>query len=216
MIKIIFQKIKSAIDVFFFKIAWRNKNKHNHTFIKTCFPIEKVTVGEKTYGPLYVKSYGNDAEKLSIGSYCSIGGEVKFLLGGEHSYRGLSTYPFNKYICGMKENTLTKGPIVIKDDVWIGERCLILSGVTIGQGAVIAAGSIVAKDIPPYAIFVGGRILRYRFSEEIIKILECFDYSSLNNESIKNNIDLLYTDLSVSMLDNEFYKKHLKTSEVDF
>lgn len=216
MVKIIFQKIRSTMELFFFKIAWRSKNKHNYTSVKTSFPIDRVTVGEKTYGSLYVSSFGNEAEKLVIGSYCSIGGEVRFLLGGEHSYKGLSTYPFHKYICGVKENTLTKGPIVIKDDVWIGERCLILSGVTIGQGAVIAAGSIVAKDIPSYAIFAGGRILKYRFTKEMIKRLKCFDYSSLNNESIKNNINLLYTDLTVSMLDDEFIKEHLKLSEVGF
>ncbi|ULT56776.1 CatB-related O-acetyltransferase [Neobacillus drentensis] len=210
MIRRVFQKVKKIFGLILFKMAWRKRNKHNYTSVMSIFPIDKVLVGKKTYGPLFVNSYGNNDEKLVIGSYCSIAGDVKFLLGGEHSYKGLSTYPFKKYICGEKENTLTKGPIVIKDDVWIGERCLILSGVTIGQGAVIAAGSIVAKDIPPYAIFVGGEILKYRFSEEIIRKLECLDYSKVDEKSIKENIDLLYTEINTSILEKEFYKKHIR------
>ena len=210
LIKMIFLKIKNTIDLFLLKIAWRKRNKHNQTSLKNYFSIKKVSVGKKTYGSLLVNSFGNDDERLIIGSYCSIAGEVKFLLGGEHPYKGLSTYPFKKFICGIKEDTFTKGPIIIKDDVWIGERCLILSGVTIGQGAVIAAGSIVSKDIPPYAIFAGRRVLNYRFSKDIIAVLQCFDYSKLDDESIRNNIDLLYTNLNITMMGNEFYKEHLK------
>lgn len=206
MIKMVIIKFREFLKLVLFRKIWRRRNSHNYTTVKTSFPIDIVSVGKMTYGALYVKSYGNPDEKLIIGSYCSIAGDVKFLLGGEHSYRGLSTYPFKKYVCGLKENTLSKGPIVLKDDVWIGERCLILSGVTIGQGAVVAAGSIVAKNIPPYAIYAGGKIIRYRFSEDIINRLIKFNYASLNQEAIKYNIHLLYKDLDINVLENDFYK----------
>lgn len=143
-----------------------------------------------TYGTLNVQSYGNSEEKLSIGSYCSIAGNVIFLLGGEHPYKGFSTDPFRKYICGIDKNTATKGPIVIEDDVWIGENSLILSGVKIGQGAIIAAGSIVTKNIPPYAIFAACKVLKYRFDQEVINALLHFDYENLDINHIKKMLKI--------------------------
>ncbi|WP_100333077.1 CatB-related O-acetyltransferase [Bacillus alkalisoli] len=207
MINKVVRKIKNNVKLLMFKKKWRKKNSHNNTNVKKIFPIDKVVVGEKTYGSIDVNTFGNPEEKLIIGSYCSIAGDVKFLLGGEHPYQFLSTFPFKKYIYGSKENTLTKGPIVLKDDVWIGERCLILSGVTIGQGAIIAAGSVVAKDVPPYAIFAGGKILKYRFSENIIEKLLEIDFSKLSEKAICDNIELLYKDINIDMLENDIFKK---------
>jgi len=193
--------LRVKLQFYFFKLKWKKKNKHNFTTVSNFFPIEKVSVGAKTYGTLRVKTYDNDDEQLLIGSYCSIAGDVKFILGGEHSYRGLSTYPFNKFINDNRENTLTKGPIVIKDDVWIGESCLILSGVTIGQGAIIAAGSVVVKDVPPYAIYAKGKIIKYRFPEEIRNKLQTVDFSKINETWIKENASLLYSDIDSSILE---------------
>ncbi|MDO9493756.1 CatB-related O-acetyltransferase [Acetobacterium sp.] len=206
MNNVVMKKISIMTKLAILRKKWRKKNSHNNTSMKNIFSIDKVSVGVKTYGGLCVKTYDNDHEKLIIGSYCSIAGEVKFLLGGEHSYKGLSTFPFKKYVCGIEENTISKGSIKVNDDVWIGENCLILSGVTIGQGAIVAAGSIVAKDIPPYAIYGGSRIIKYRFSEDIIKQLEYLDYSKLNDQKIKDNIGLLSTELSIELLQNEFFK----------
>ncbi|MFC4322621.1 CatB-related O-acetyltransferase [Litchfieldia salsa] len=206
MIRLAIKKITNSVKLLLFKRSWRKKNIHNNTTVKNLFPIDKVLVGKKTYGPIFVKTYGNPNEKLTIGSYCSIAGDVKFLLGGEHSYTGLSTFPFKKYVCGLNEDTLTKGQIILQDDVWIGERSLILSGVTIGQGAIVAAGSVVAKDIPPYAIYAGGKVIKYRFPEDVIKRLLKFNYSSLSDELIIENIDTLYKELNIDMLNNSFIK----------
>jgi carbonic anhydrase/acetyltransferase-like protein (isoleucine patch superfamily) len=70
----------------------------------------------------------------------------------------------------MYEYLRTKGSIVVGNDVWVGTRAIILSGVTIGDGAIVAAGSVVTKDVPPYAIVAGNpaRLIRYRFSDETI------------------------------------------------
>ncbi|MGV2939592.1 CatB-related O-acetyltransferase [Mesobacillus sp. LC4] len=206
MINTIVNKITHGVNLWISKRNWRKNNKHNFTIVANLFPLEKVSVGKKTYGRLNIKTYGNIHEQLIIGSYCSIAEDVKFLLGGEHPYNGLSTYPFKRYICGQKEETITKGTIYIEDDVWIGENSLILSGVTIGQGAVIAAGSIVAKDIPPYAIFAGGEIKKYRFSQEVIEQLLEVDFSKLDDEMIKNQIDYLYSKLDSNTLRDDLSK----------
>lgn len=171
-----------------FIYQWRRKNKHNSTRPTCIFPINKVTIGKGTYGRLDIETYGANNAFLKIGSYCSIARDVRFLLDGEHDYTHVSMYPF-KVMMGVQESEVkSKGPIVIEDDVWIGERTLILSGVTIGQGAIIAAGSIVYKDVPPYAIFGGGKIIKYRFSEEIIQKLIKFSYSSLDYPNDKDSI----------------------------
>ncbi|WP_214858361.1 CatB-related O-acetyltransferase [Exiguobacterium sp. s191] len=204
------RKIINIIKYFFKKKKWRKENSNNFTNIGRRFPDDTsiVSIGKMTYGTLNVQSYGNSEEKLSIGSYCSIAGNVIFLLGGEHPYKGFSTYPFRKYICGIDENTATKGPIVIEDDVWIGENSLILSGVKIGQGAIIAAGSIVTKNIPPYAIFAAGKVLKYRFDQEVINALLHFDYENLDINHIKKNVEDFYKELNQQNVDEilTFYK----------
>ena len=85
----------------------------------------------------------------------------------------VSTYSFGKWFNDWPADGRGKGPIVIGNDVWIGRNVKILTGVTIGDGAIIGAHSVVAKDIPPYAIAVGNpcEVKKYRFSEEIIEKL---------------------------------------------
>jgi acetyltransferase-like isoleucine patch superfamily enzyme len=194
---------------------WQKLNPHNSTIAMNRFPIEKVTVGKYTYGPLNIISFENDKEKVQIGSFCSIAENVKFLMSGGHEYSGLSTYPFKKLVLrnDIIEST-TKGPIVVCDDVWIGYGALILSGVTIGQGAIIGAGSVVAKDVPPYSIYVGNKIIKYRFADDIIEKLKKFDYSNINVTEIKENIELIYSEMSSDFFMNTFYNNHIKVKDV--
>ena len=86
---------------------------------------------------------------------------------------------------------------MVGDDVWIGYRALILDGVSIGQGAVVAAGAVVTRDVPPYAI-VGGvpaRVLKYRFASDVVKELVGFDFRLLDDGRIRANMDALYEDI---------------------
>lgn len=190
-----------------FNKKWRKLNIDNETVPQSRFPINCVKVGRHTYGPLNILTFGNSEEQLEIGSFCSIGPDVKFLLGGEHPYRGVSTFPFKVKVCGFEYEAKTKGPIVIGDDVWIGARCTILSGVNIGTGAIISAGSTVYKDIPPYAIWGNGKIIGYRFDEKLIEKLLNFDYSKLEDTDIKENINLLYEDLGESFFNSKLYMR---------
>ena len=180
-----------------FRKTWRKANQHNDTVAKNIFNPDYIYVGKKTYGAINVRQSHCQAH-LYIGNYCSIASDVVFILNSEHQLYTISTYPFKVKIMGESSEAGTKGDIRVKDDVWIGERVLIMSGVTIGQGAVIAAGAVVTKDVPPYAI-VGGvpaNVIKYRFSEELIRELLKVDYSDLSEDAIKNHIGELYQNFT--------------------
>src|SRR5690242_17207650 len=92
---------------------------------------------------------------LKIGAYCSIAYGVKILLGGEHHTDWVTTYPFSELWAEGRPipgHPTTRGDVIIGIDVWIGLNALITSGVTIGDGAVIAAHAVVSSDVPPYTI----------------------------------------------------------------
>ncbi|MBY0013628.1 CatB-related O-acetyltransferase [Paenibacillus typhae] len=199
--------IYKHVKLVLFNKKWRKKNKNNYTIAKTIFPINDVSIGNYTYGDLNITAFNSDG-KLMIGNFCSIAGNVQFLLCGEHNYKTMSTYPFKSQMLKQKE-AFSKGDIIIEDDVWIGQSSIIMSGITIGKGAVIAAGSIVSKNVPSYAIYGGNKILKYRFSEDIINILLQIDFGKLNNEMILKNINFLYAELDSEMLDNKFIREIL-------
>ena len=167
----------------FAKEIWKKHNQHNRTFLNegnyTDYYIKRIkendliSVGNMTYGGLNVYSSNNENEKLVIGNYCSIASTSSFILSGEHYYSYISTYPFKVKCFNHLTEAICKGPIIIEDDVWIGDRAMILSGVHIHQGAIIAAGSVVVNDVDEYSI-VGGvpaKHIKYRFSPYVIEQL---------------------------------------------
>ena len=178
------------------KRQWRKKNPHNSTYlIQNGSPIGEVKVGNHTYGGLNVLNCTNN--KLVIGSYCSIAKQTAFILGVDHRMGSVSTYPFKKLMLHGEQEAISKGDIIIGDDVWIGYGAIILSGVHIGQGAAIAAGAVVSKDVPPYAI-VGGvpaKIIKYRFSEPVCRQLERIDFSKIDDEFVEKHISQLYEEI---------------------
>lgn len=190
---------------------WRKLNQNNNTSLSGLKKMERITVGNATYGAINVLDFNPNtgSSYIKIGNFCSIAQDVTFLLGGGHKMDSVSTYPFEHYIEGMEEST-DKGNIIVGDDVWIGYGVTILSGVHIGRGAVIGAEALVTKNIPPYAV-VGGvpaKIIKYRFSDTEIKELMKINYSNLSLDVIKNNFNLF-----TNRVDIENIKKIVKLSK---
>lgn len=182
---------------------WRKKNKHNFTVIgnpiwQELFPINKVYVGRATYGSLHVVPYNETDGNLIIGSYCSIARDVKFLLGGNHDYKYFTTYPLKKYSKKIPNHTYSKGDIVVKDDVWLGENVLVLSGVTIGQGAIVGANTVVSKDVEPYSIVAGNpmRFLKYRFPTIVIEQMKQLNFELITPDLISENYELVNEEIN--------------------
>lgn len=177
-----------------FRKKWLRQNKHNGTTANNIFDPQFVNVGKATYGELNVIQFSSN-HVLHIGNYVSIAQEVTFILDSEHYTDHISTFPFKvKLLKTEKSESFGKGDIIVEDDVWIGYRSTIMSGVHIGQGAVIAAGAVVTKDVPPYAV-VGGvpaHIVKYRFNEDICHALKKMDYSILDEQSVLVNLQNLY------------------------
>lgn len=195
LLKKVFLHYYHLVGLYYFKYKWRQLNTHNFTSVSKPFDLKRVRVGKMTYGQLNVMSYHDIDTTLTIGNYCSIAGNVKFFLDGEHCVDTISTFPFKYYYTDSDEvDNVTKGSIVVGDDVWIGHSATILSGVTVGQGAVIAAGALVCKDVPPYAI-VGGvpaKVIKYRVSEKLREKLLKLDFLKFDDNFVKEHIDLLY------------------------
>lgn len=145
--------------------------------------------------------YPINGDKLKVGKFCSIACGAKFLFtSANHTMNSISTYPFPIFFeeWGLDVANITsawdnKGDIVIGNDVWIGYEAVVLSGVTIGDGAIIGTRAVVTKDVPPYTI-VGGipaKPIRKRFSDEVISKLLELQWWNWPENRIKENIDVI-------------------------
>jgi acetyltransferase-like isoleucine patch superfamily enzyme len=163
-----------------------------------------MSYGKYTYGTIKEHTW-NEGAVLKVGHFCSIAFNVNAFVGGNHRTDWVTTFPFghvNKDIFTTYNGAglpTTKGDIIIGNDVWIGANTTIMSGVTIGDGAVIANSSHVVKNVEPYSI-VGenpARFIRYRFTpEQIEKLLKIkwwdWDDDKINkftHQLCNNNID---------------------------
>lgn len=181
--------------------AWRNRNLHNDTqLVLGMCPLanpNQVSVGHHVYGTLNIYAWGVGDEALIINNFCSIAENVRFILGGNHYTNHFSSYPFKRMVLHQEvQEATTKGKIVLEDDVWIGKDAVIMSGVILRRGTVVAAGSVVTKSTEPYTI-VGGnpaRLIRKRFDDKTIQQLLSVDFNKLTETFIRRNIDKLYSD----------------------
>ncbi len=187
---------------------WQKSNNNFATFPKRIFPIKQVSVGQYTYGSFDVYLF-NDINKLVIGNFVSIGPEVIFNVSADHNTETISTYPYVAHVIHSGKEGISKGDIVVEDDVWIGSRAIILSGVHIGQGAVIAAGAVVTKEVKPYSI-VGGvpaKVIKNRFSDEVIDYMLTLDYSQLTKEAVithSNDFNRKIDEMSLAEIKNMY------------
>lgn len=145
--------------------------------------------------------YQANHDRLTIGKFCSIACGAKFIFtSANHSLKSLSTYPFpiffeewNLDVTNITQAWDNKGDITIGNDVWIGYEAVILSGITIGDGAIIGSRALVTKDIPPYTI-VGGvpaKTIRKRFDDVTVARLLELKWWDWSKERIKANLEII-------------------------
>lgn len=159
-------------------------------FLKNHITHPNIIVGDYTYydDPAGVANFEANVlyhfdfvgDKLIIGKFCAVATGVKFIMNGaNHNIQGFSTYPFSIFAGGWEQNLPpshafpNRGDTIVGNDVWLGYDSLLMPGVKIGDGAIVAARAVVTKDVLPYHI-VGGnpaRILRARFDEPTIQAL---------------------------------------------
>jgi virginiamycin A acetyltransferase len=187
-------------------------------FLKPLVKNPNVVIGDYTYyddpeGPEHFEAkcvlyhYPFVGDKLLIGKLCALARGVKFVMNGaNHKTSGFSTFPF--YIFGNgweaampKPGDLPyKGDTVVGNDVWIGYEALLMPGVKVGDGAIVAARSVVTKDVPPYAI-VGGnpaKVVRERFPDEVVTELLAIRWWDWPVDKITRNLhSIVGADLGV-------------------
>ncbi len=180
-------------------------------FIKNVVKNPNIIVGDFTYyddkkDPTNFEKhvthhYDFIGDKLIIGKFCQIGSGVEFIMNGaNHKMDCASTYPFYIFGDGWEKYTPkkieTKGDTVIGNDVWIGQNTVILPGVHIGDGAIVAANSVVSKDIPAYSVAAGNPCVerKRRFDNKTIKHLLKIKWWNWTQEKISKNIDKLLSN----------------------
>ncbi len=173
---------------------------------------EYVVIGEHTYGKPHVLRWADTDGKLFIGKYCSIAANVKIYLGGDHKTGWVTTYPFTAKHpeLGITGHPASKGNVVIGNDVWIGNEAVILSGVSVGDGAVIWAGAVVSRNVEPYGIAVGNpaKVKRIRFNTRIVRDLLSIKWWDWPHDKV-----VRFAPLLCSPDINKFIEEALKCQE---
>ncbi len=146
---------------------------------------------------------------LNIGRYCSLANNITFMIDLNHDYRRVCQGRITGVPYKRPDFCKRKGQIIIMNDVWIGESATVLGGVTIGNGAVVAANSVVTKDVPSYAIVAGNpaRIVGYRFEEEQISALNTIRWWNWAEEKVVANGEALYGDI------DSFIQQHMPVAK---
>ena len=169
-------------------------------YTKNAFLHYPFFVGDHSYGVPVVRWWGEES-RLFIGRYCSLGDGVEIFLGGNHRVDFVSTYPFSAIAAWPEAENIpghpsSRGHVVIGSDVWCGSKSIIMSGVTIGHGAVIGAHAVVTRDVPPYGIVAGNpaRLVRRRFSDDIVERLLAIRWWEWDDERVRQNVHHLMSE----------------------
>ena len=170
-----------------------------------------IEIGRFTYGHelMRIEQFGEGA-KLKIGAFCSIAEGVVVFLGGNHRADWITTFPFGHIFqedLGGEEivgHPMTKGDVMIGNDVWIGQNATIMSGVNVGDGAIIAANSTIVKNIGCYEVWGGnpGRLLKMRFDPELITELTGMSWWDWDVDVIKSIAPILSQKPTMESLKN--------------
>ena len=184
-------KLNSSLKIGYMSIIKNVSFGHSVTIHENC-RIRNSKIDDFSY-----ISNNVNMSNVVIGKFCSIAQNCQIGLGNHPSKEFVSTHPiFFSIKCQAQSTFVSKNffketkDIVIGNDVWIGANVIIMDGVNIGNGAILAAGSVVTKDVPSYAIYAGvpAKILRYRFSNTEIDFLENFQWWNKSQEYLKYNV----------------------------
>lgn len=198
----IISKIKNKL--FYNKVLREGGELYSTTLRKKTKLDYKVDVGLYSYGGCFDPSF-NLGGNVNVGRYCSFAQNVHYF-GANHPIKNLTMSPlfYNKKF-GFNVMDIERNELNIGNDVWIGYGVIITASCReIGNGAVIGAGSIVTKNVPPYAIVAGNpaKIIKYRFDEETISKLQKSDWVNHTPKEIYekyayiSNIDVILEELS--------------------
>lgn len=181
-------------------------------FLKNVITAPNISVGDYTYYDDPVDPTGFErnnvlfnwpefGDRLVIGKFCSIASGVRFIMGSaNHRLSSVSTYPFNVFGGAWAENTPPhlaqlpfKGDTVVGNDVWIGRESVIMPGVHIGDGAIVAACSVVTRDVEPYTVSGGNpaRAVKKRFHGELIRLLLDLRWWDMEPEALADFLPVL-------------------------
>jgi acetyltransferase-like isoleucine patch superfamily enzyme len=185
------------LNLFLLSLELPRKDSKKDVFLNKNPEYSEYSMGRFSYGHPIVLSYYS-SRKVIIGNFCSIANGVTILTGGEHQTDWVTTYPFNTLFKKFQQtkNDITKGDVIIGNDVWIGLNATILPGVKINDGAVVGANSVVTKDVPPYAIVAGNpaKLIRMRFDRETIDSLLRIKWWNWDIQRIMDNMPLLLSN----------------------
>lgn len=156
------------------------------------------SIGAGTYGLPIVHDW-HEGTNLTIGAYTSIADEVHIFLGGHHRTDWVSCYPFPAFVEEAKDIEGfggTRGDVVIGNDVWLASGCTILSGVHVGDGAVVAARAVVSRDVAPYQIVAGNpaKPIGWRFEAETRAALQACAWWTWPEAEVREIAKLLCSD----------------------
>lgn len=153
-----------------------------------------LRLGKNSYGTAQILAWKRNEDVVTTGAYCSLAGNVRIFLDGNHRTDTFSSYPFNRLFSNFPCTSYGKETPTIGNDVWIGNDVVIFSGVDIGDGAVVAGQSVVTKSVPPYAVVAGNpaRIVKYRFDKESVESLLRLKWWDLPEDVIGRELLPLY------------------------
>lgn len=179
-------------------------------YIRNTVDNPQIQVGEYSYyddpedsegfarNVLYLFPFIGD--RLIIGRYCAIARGATFVMNGaNHRMSGFSTYPFNIFGNGWERSTPLpqelpyKGDTVVGNDVWIGYEAMLMPGVRVGDGAIVAARSVVGSNVPAYAIVAGNpaRVVRMRYDEAQVQRLQRIAWWNWDADKVSRNLELI-------------------------
>jgi virginiamycin A acetyltransferase len=200
-----------AYDIKDSKMFYVDVKQNDNPFPVMCIDTDSYIVGAKLETSLNFHVTAG-VHNLQIGRYSSLAEDILFLMDVDKDYKqvcmgALSAFQGQDF--KGKINRKRKGQVIIQNDCWIANGVIIMGGVTVHNGAIVGAASVVTKDVPPYAIVAGNpaKVIKYRLDEQQIQDLQQIAWWDWNQNKIKENAELFHRDVS------EFISKHIEEAK---